>query len=430
VTPHICRTTHSTCPTHTASLDRIEAPTCLPGVANLPTAAVQSSIPLSRPDLPPFEDINGPMREIFESGNLENFGMYVRRFEEEASAYLGAHVVTVSSATMGLVFTLQAVGVKPGQRVILPSFTSAATTQAIRYAGGVPTFAEIGPDLTLSPTDVEMLLAEHDDVAAVMPVHLHGLPCKVDEIHDVVNRAAKRRRRPIAVVYDSAHAFGSSVHGKPVGVFGTAEVFSISESKPLVSIQGGLVTSRSVGLIGRLRKMRNYGIEAGNDVYWPGLNGHMCELHALVGLHNLRRLPERLVERRLRARVYADRLTAATPVGLTAWPTSISPNFKSFVVVLPSDLSADRRRILSLLAERGVTAQAHCYPAVHEQPLFRAFADRPLPVTEDLSRRVISLPFFTTMSDAEMDHVVGALAEALAIARRLPEQAALLELAE
>lgn len=230
------RITCTTCLTRITSLDGIETSTSLQSIASLPTAAVQKSIPLTRPDHPPFEDINGSMRQIFESGNLQNFGMYVRRFEEEASAHVGADVVAISSATMGLLFALQALGLKPGQRVNLPSFTSAETAQAIRYAGGVPTFAEIEPDLTLSPTDLEMLLHRHDDVAAVVPVHLHGLPCNADEIHDVVNEAASRHSWPIAVVYDSAHAFGSSVHGKPVGVFGTAEVFSFSESTPLVSI--------------------------------------------------------------------------------------------------------------------------------------------------------------------------------------------------
>jgi hypothetical protein len=152
VTAQTGRITCTTCPTCITSLDGIEPSTSLQSIASLPTAAVQKSIPLTR------------------------------------------------------------------------------------------------PDLTLSPTDLEMLLHGHDDVAAVVPVHLHGLLCNVDEIHDVVNEAASRHSWPIAVVYDSAHAFGSSVHGKPVGVFGTAEVFSFSESTPLVSILDHVVDALAEAL--------------------------------------------------------------------------------------------------------------------------------------------------------------------------------------
>src|SRR2546421_736947 len=133
-------------------------------------------VPLIKADLPALADIREPLEEILANGRITNFGKYNQQFEEETQSYLGAHTVTLSSGTMGLLFTLAALGLKPGQKVILPSFTFMATAQAVLYAGGVPLFAEIEDDMNLSPTDLEQLLDRHTDVGAVIAVHMYGLP--------------------------------------------------------------------------------------------------------------------------------------------------------------------------------------------------------------------------------------------------------------
>lgn len=386
----------------------------VPG-GDLVTTALTSTVtrvPLIRPDLPTFEEVEGAFREVIESGRITNFGKYVGQFEDEVGSYLGTHVATLSSGTMGLLFTLQALGLERGQKVILPSFTFMATAQAILYAGGIPVFAEIGDDLTLSPADLARLLSQHDDVAVVIPVHMYGLPCQVDAIQAIVDRYNDGRSRPAAVMYDAAHALGSSVGGRRVGSFGTAEVFSLSVTKILVSVEGGMVSSRDPELIQRIRKMRNYGIEASYNSHWPGLNGKMSEFHAIVGERNMRRLPELLEIRQERARYYADQVEQATSFRLTAWPDGVIHTFKDFTIVVPQELKSRRDQIIAALAERGIETRAYFYPPVHEQDYFRRFADRALPLTEDLSRRVITLPFFTSMSEAEIDYVVAALRDA------------------
>jgi dTDP-4-amino-4,6-dideoxygalactose transaminase len=378
-------------------------------VTALPTHQV---VPFFRPDLPRFDDIADRLRSAFETDAGNAPATYVEQFEQAVSSYLGTYVVSVSSATLGLLFTLQAFGLKPGQRVIVPSFTSIATAQAIRYASGVPTFAEIHEDLTLSTADLEMLLARHDDVAAVVPVHMHGLPCRVDEIQQVVDAAARRSRRAISVIYDAAHAFGSSSNGRAVGTFGNAEVFSLSGSKVLVSGEGGLISGHHIGLTQRLRKMRNNGIDAGYRAYWPGLSSRMSELHAIVGLANLARLPERMAERQRRAHAYGSLVERETSFRVAAWPTTTIHTFKDFTILVPPELKDRRDRIVEILAERGVEARACYYPPIHQQPHFRMYVDRPLPRTEDLSQRIIALPFFTAMSASDVEYVVTALSHA------------------
>lgn len=370
-------------------------------------------IPLIKPDLPKLDDIRGPIEEILSNGRITNFGKYVQQFEAETGAYLGTQSVTTSSGTMGLLFTLAALGVEAGQKVILPSFTFVATAQAVLYAGGIPLFAEIGDDLNISVEDLERLLEEHSDVAAVIPVHMYGLPARPKEIEDVVARASQRLGRKIPLIFDAAHAFGASVDGTRVGSFGDAEVFSLSVTKVLVTVEGGMVTTRNADLAERLRRMRNYGIQSNYNAHFNGLNGKMSEFHAIVGLHNLRRVEALMAQRQERARSFRDRLQAATRFRLTSWPEQVVHTFKDFTIRLPEPAGAtERDRIIAFLGERGIETRAYFYPPVHEQNFFRRFATRPLPVTEKLSRQVITLPFFTSITDAEIDYMVGCLKEA------------------
>jgi dTDP-4-amino-4,6-dideoxygalactose transaminase len=335
----------------------------------------------------------------------------VDSFEREAGAYLGTQVATTSSGTAGLVLAMQALGLQPGQKVILPSFTFMATAQAALYAGGIPVFAEIEPDLTLSVADLEQLLDRHDNVGLVVPVHMYGRPAHVSELQQVVD-AATHASRPIPVLYDAAHGFGASVNGRKVGSFGSAEVFSLSVTKVLVSVEGGMVSSRDEALISRIRRMRNYGIQANYDAWYPGLNSKMSELHAIVGLHNVRRVPQLMQTRGQLADRYATAVAMRTPFRPFGRPIGIEHTFKDFSILLPPELKARRAELIQFLSDRGVETRAYFSPPVHEQRFFQRYADRRLPLTEDLSRRVLTLPFYTSMPDDEMDYVVDVLEEA------------------
>ncbi len=369
-------------------------------------------IPLIKPDLPSFQDLEDCFREVFENGKVTNFGKYVTEFEREMSRYLGAMTITVSSGTMALMFTLQALGIKPGQKVIVPSFTFMATAQAICYSGGIPVFAEVGEQLTLSPIDLEQLLELHPDVFAVIPVHLYGLPCEVEKIKNVIERHESKKGSQIHLVYDAAHAFGASRNGVRVGNFGDAEVFSLSVTKALAAVEGGVVASHNTELIERIKSMRNYGIGEKYDTYGPGLNGKLSELHAIVGLNNLKNLDEILLTRKDKAAYFQTQIEEKTAFRLVPMPDNAIHTFKDFTVIVPAPLKEKRNQIMSFLAEQGIETRAYFYPPVHEQRFFKRYSDRPLPLTEDYSRRVITLPFFTSISETEVDYMTEQLIQA------------------
>ncbi len=370
-------------------------------------------VPLIKPDLPTLAEIREPVEEILANGRITNFGKYCQQFEQETQAYLGAQTVALSSGTMGLLFSLGALGLKPGQKVIFPSFTFVATAQAVLYAGGVPLFAEIDDDMNLSPSDLEQLLDKHSDVGAVIAVHMYGLPAKVAEIQDVVDRASARAGRKIPLIFDAAHGFGASIAGRKVGSFGDAEVFSLSVTKVLVSVEGGLVSSRNPELIERIRSMRNYGILSNYNAHFPGMNGKMSEFHAIVGLHNVRRVDTLMAERQRRACLFKQAIDSRTCFRVLPWPAEVVHTFKDFTIRLPEGYGVEARdRVIRFLAEREIETRAYFFPPVHEQAYFAGMADRPLPRTEALSRCVITLPFFTSITPEQIEWVVSSLESA------------------
>lgn len=370
-------------------------------------------IPLIKPDLPAFDDLREPFEEIINSGQLTNFGKYVEQFETNTGVYLGAQTVAISSGTLGLAFALTAVDLVPGEKVVLPSFTFPATAQAVLYASGVPIFAEIDDDLNVATSDLAELLESNHDVGGVIAVHMYGLPARAQSLEDVVAAASRRRGRKIPLIFDAAHAFGSAVNGKRVGGWGDAEVFSLSATKVLTTGEGGLVASKDTDIIERVRCMRNYGIGSDYNARLKGMNGKMSEFHAILGLQNLRRLDALLLERQEKARSYRKKIESTTRFQATVWPDGVVHTFKDFTVLVPEEAPATARdAVMRFLKEHGIETRAYFFPPVHEQSFFQRFATRTLPVTERLSRRVITLPFFTTISDLQIDYVVEKLQQA------------------
>jgi dTDP-4-amino-4,6-dideoxygalactose transaminase len=370
-------------------------------------------VPLIKADLPDYQDLEDTFRQMLSSGQVTNFGEYVRSFEEATSTYLGVETRTISSGTTALIFALEAAGGVEGRLVALPSFTFVATAQAVLYAGGSPLFIDIQDDLTMSPEDLENALLEHGDrVAAVVPVHTYGMPCATVAIRQTVEDHAKRTGLTIPVIYDAAHAFGSAINNKRVGGFGTAEIFSLSVTKALVSIEGGLVASTDELIIDRIEKMRNYGIGENYETFYRGMNGKMSELHAAVGLANLDLLDDRLDIRKERAQRYQQLILETTNYQTIPVPSIVRHTFKDFTVLVPSELSHKRDQIMELLEKEGIETRRYFWPPLHQHRKFAPNSQRNLPVTEELGRRVITLPFFTTITDDQIERVVTALQQA------------------
>ena len=289
----------------------------------------------------------------------------------------------------------------------MPSFAFVATAQAVLYAGGRPVFADIGEDLTLDSLDLATLLDQHADALFVLPVHTHGQPCDTEAIERVVQSYSSARRH-IRTVYNAASALGAQRDNQAVGQFGDAEVFSLSPGMALTAVEGGVISTRSTDLAERIRPMRNYGVGGDNQASGPGLNGKLSELHAIIGLANLEGFEQRLERRQILARSYGARIQERTDFRLVRWAAEARPSFTCFTVLMPDALALRREQTMTRLGELGVET-AGAFPPIHEQRAMRSYADRALPRTEGLARRALLLPFFTRMTEDDMDHVVEAL---------------------
>ena len=348
-------------------------------------------VPLTQVVIPDRQRLSRRLEGILDSGML-TAGQTVRELEERTADFLDVpHVVAVASCTTGLMLVMQAL--EATGPVVMPSFTFSATAHAAAWAGGRPVFADIEPtSLTLDADDATSRFA---GVSALMATHVYGTPCAVERIDDIAAAAG------VAVVYDAAHALGSRRRGRPIGGFGTAEVFSMSPTKVAPAGEGGLVATRDADLAARVRLARNYGNPGDYDCRVIGLNARMSELHAAVGLASLAKLPQRVERRNELVRIFHERVEGVPGVRIpTVDPADLS-TFKDLTLVIDEQLfGLDVPTLSAAVAAEGVDTRRYFYPPVHQQQAY-AYLGAPaaLPVTDALAPRVLTLPLWSHMSD-------------------------------
>lgn len=365
--------------------------------------AFPDGLPLVRPTLPDTPALAARLQAILDGGRLTN-GPTVAELEERVAERLGVpHVVAVASCTAGLMLVLQALGANG--RVVLPSFTFSASAHAVVWAGGEPDFAEVDErTCTLDPTDAKAVVG---GAVAMTATHVYGTPCDTDALRALADSAG------IPLVYDAAHALGSLRAGVPVGRFGTAEVFSLSPTKVVVAGEGGLVATADAGLAEACRLGRDYGNPGDYDCRFPGLNARLSELHAAVALASLAGLDERVERRNRLAGRFAAGVAGLAGLTLAGVRDGDTSTWKDLTVIVdPEAFGLPVDGLAGALRAEGIDSRRYYHPPIHQQAAYagRWPARRPLPVTEDLSTRVLSVPLWSHMADHHIDGVAEAVA--------------------
>jgi dTDP-4-amino-4,6-dideoxygalactose transaminase len=362
-------------------------------------------LPIVSPEGLPAEEFLCDVQRILESRQLTN-AAYVREFENAAATYLRVdHCVAVSSCTAGLVLTFRALGLRG--EVILPSFTFHATAHSVVWNGLRPVFADCDPEtFCIDPRAAQAQLSPK--TAAILAVHLFGNPAQIVEL---VNLAASSNAH---LICDAAHAFGSKVVGRSIGVFGTAEIFSFSPTKLLVAGEGGLIATHDATLARRLRAARNYG-DAGNyDPDLIGLNARMSEFHAAMALRGLPGLDARIERRNQIRDHYKRRLEQVPGLSFQQIRAGNRSACKDFAVLVDeTTFGKSRDWLFAALNNENIEARRYFWPPVHRQALFSPLWDqRPLPVTERISERVLNLPIYSSLRDEDVDKICDAVLRA------------------
>ena len=366
--------------------------------------------PIARPSLPPLDRVSGEMERGWAAGQVTS-GKAVRSFEAAVERKLGVgHAVAVSSCTSGLMLAVKALGITG--EVILPSFTFGATAHALVWNGVTPVFCDSDPEtLNLDPGDAAKRITPR--TSAIMPVAIFGVPCDVEAF----GRLARRHR--LRLLYDSAQALGAKVGKRHVGTFGDAEVFSLSVSKVVTSIEGGIVTTNDGRLAERLRRLRDYGkARGGEDMEFVGLSARMGEWNAVVGLLNLRRMREFIAFRKRLAALYRKRLSMLPGVRFQRIPDGLSSSWNYMVMFVDGTAGVTRDDLHRRLTREGIQTRRYFFPAVHEMIAYRGIGrgrGGGFPVAERVSRQGLALPLYEGLKESDVERICGRIRAAFPV---------------
>jgi dTDP-4-amino-4,6-dideoxygalactose transaminase len=373
-------------------------------------------IPIMRPWLGTEEA--AAVREVLASGWVAQ-GPKVAAFEASVAATLGAgHGVATTSCTTALHLALHALGVGPGHEVVVPSLSFIATTNAPRYVGARPVFADVDPD-TQNVTSETIESALGPATRAVIVVHQVGMPADLDAIEAVCEP------RGVTVIEDAACAIGSTYRGHPIGARNVVAL-SFHPRKLVTTGEGGMLLTGDPELARRLRRLREHGmavsaqerhasrkvvLEAYEEL---GFNYRMTDVQAAIGLVQLSKLDAMVAERRYLAGRYREALEHVPGLSLPADPPYGTTNYQSYVVRLDDDLAVDRDAVMQELLDQGIATRrgvmaAHLEPACADLPALE------LPVTERLTRRSLILPLFHGMDASQLERVAESLTRAVAL---------------
>ena len=343
-------------------------------------------------------------------------GPRVEEFEAALAACTGSRdAVAVSSGTAALHAALHALGIGPGDEVVVPTLTFAATANAVLYTGATPVFADVDPE-TLLIDAASAAAAIGPSTAAVVAVDYAGQPAEYGALRALCDR------RGLALVADACHSLGGDLHGRPVGSLADASCFSFHPVKHVTTAEGGAVTIDDAETATRLRRFRNHGIttdhrERARTGSWAyqqvelGFNYRLSDLQCALGTSQLRRLPEWIARRRALAARYDELLESVEGVTPLALRDGAGHAYHLYVV----QLAADRDTVFAELRAAGIGANVHYVP-VHLHPYYRErLGTGPglCPVAEDAFSRILSLPLFPALTPSDVARVVDELARAV-----------------
>ena len=349
------------------------------------------TIPVYQPDLGGNEKLY--VNECLDTSWISSRGRFVQAFEEGFAQRVGVeHAASVSNGTVALHVALLALGIGPGDEVIVPTLTYIASVNAIQYTGATPVFVDsVQETWQIDPEDILRHITPR--TRAIMPVHLYGQACDMDAIMDIA------RQHRLFVVEDCAEGFGTFFHGRHVGTFGDISTFSFFGNKTITTGEGGMVVSPDKTLIERTRHLKGQGLAAHRE-YWHdvvGYNYRMTNIQAAIGLAQLERADSFVARKRVIAGRYNEGLRGLPVQVHGEAPGTVHSYWMISILV---ERAEQREPLRKHLADVGIETRPLFYP-VHTMPMHsRSF--RRHPVAEDLAWRGINLPSFPGLSDAQI----------------------------
>ena len=351
--------------------------------------------------MPSYDEYCEEIKDLWESHWLTNMGTKHKRLQAKLEKMLNVpHVTLYTNGHLALENAIAALNLPNGGEVITTPFTFASTTHAIVRNGLVPVFCDIKEDdYTIDVQKLEKLIT--DNTVAIVPVHVYGNMCDVEEI----DRIAKKYG--LKVIYDAAHAFAVKYKGLSSGSFGDASMFSFHATKVFNTIEGGCVCYKNDAWVQLLNDQKNFGIHSEEEVAYIGWNAKMNEFQAAMGLCNLGHLDEEIKKRKKVVEHYRERLSNVEGIKLSVVQEGVESNYAYFPVVFDG-YKYTRNEIFEKLAEVGISARKYFYPLTNSFECYRNYPTAGIdktPVAQHMALRVLTLPLYADLSIDDVDRI-------------------------
>lgn len=362
---------------------------------------MKKKILVTQSSMPPMDEYVDEIRNIWETHWLTNMGEKHQQLQSALINYLGVEQLDLfTNGHMALELSLQAMNLPRNSEVITTPFTFASTTHAIVRNGLQPVFCDINPiDFTIDITKIEELIT--DRTSAIMPVHVYGNVCNVEEIQRIADKFG------LKVIYDAAHTFGVTYKNKGIASFGDVSCFSFHATKVFNTIEGGAACFRDKDFGLDLYRLKNFGIRGPETVDGVGANAKMNEFCAAMGLCNLRHVDEEIAKRKAVVERYVERLSGTDGIQLNPVQADVKPNYAYFPAVFDEKVfGASRNEVFDALAEEGIGARKYFYPLTNSFDCFHGKYDvNQTPVALHISKRVLTLPLYADLALEDVDRI-------------------------
>lgn len=356
---------------------------------------------VTQPSMPPLEEFEVLLKEIWDNKILTNNGPFHQQFEKALGEYLGVkHISVFSNGTLALITALQALRITG--EVITTPFSFVATTHALWWNNIKPVFADIEPNyFNLDPQKVEAAITPQ--TTAIMPVHVYGNPCQIEKLQQIADTYG------LKLIYDAAHAFGVQMNGNSVLNYGDLSILSFHATKVFNTIEGGAIISPDEKTKKRIDYLKNFGFANETTVIEPGINAKMNELQAAYGLLQLKYVEEYVAKRKNIAQLYRDKLSNINGISFLNDMDKVKHAYSYFPVLIDQNLYGKTRdQLYEELKKNNIFGRRYFYPLISHFPTYRGLlSSNPanLPVAEKIAGQVLCLPIYPEISNNTIEEI-------------------------
>jgi len=353
-------------------------------------------IPVAEPNL------NGNelkyVKDCIESGWISSIGEYVKKFEQEFSGYCGVkHGVAVANGTVALHLALEALGIKPGDEVIVPALTFIATANAVKYVGAKPVFIDSEPRTwNIDPERIKEKITKK--TKAIMPVHLYGHPCDMGIINEIAEK------HDLKVIEDAAEAHGAEYKGKKVGSLSDVSCFSFYGNKILTTGEGGMCLTNDEKIAEKIEQLKDHGMSKERRYYHPqlGYNYRLTNIQAAIGLAQLERIEQTIDTKRRNAKTYNSLLKNVKGITLPVEEPWAKNVYWMYSILVERGYKLRRDELIGKLKKEGIDTRPFFIP-LHKMP----YLDEGLkfPIAEELGEKGINLPSSVKLTKEQIEEI-------------------------